>query len=118
MQAMTDLAALTKKITAFRDARNWKQFHNPKDMALSLVLEATEVLEHFQWKGGNELDEYAKKNKSEIADELADVLYWVLLMSHDLNIDILKASQKKLAQNAKKYPVKKSKGKSTKYTDL
>jgi NTP pyrophosphatase (non-canonical NTP hydrolase) len=115
---MKNIKNLTKRIIAFRDAREWKQFHNPKDVALSLVLEAGEVLEHFQWKSPGELDEYVKKHKAEIADELADVLYWVLLMSHDLNIDVIKASQKKLAQNAKKYPVKKSKGKATKYSNL
>ncbi|MFA6000280.1 MAG: nucleotide pyrophosphohydrolase [Candidatus Paceibacterota bacterium] len=109
---------LTEKIVKFRDARNWKQFHNPKDCAISLSLEASEVLEHFQWKSKEEIGEYLKKNKKEIADELADVLYWVLLMSHDLGIDIKKASETKLKENAKKYPIKKSKGKHTKYTNL
>jgi NTP pyrophosphatase (non-canonical NTP hydrolase) len=115
---MTDLAALTKKITAFRDARDWKQFHNPKDMALSLVLEATEVLEHFQWKNGKEMQSYVKKHKSDIADELADVLYWVLLMAHDLKIDLPAAVESKLKKNETKYPIKKAKGKATKYNRL
>lgn len=105
-------------IVAFRDARNWKQFHNPKDMALSLALESVEVLEHFQWKNGDELDRYIKENRSAIGEELADVLYWVLLMSHDLNIDIGSAFGKKMRTNAKKYPVKKARGKSTKYSEL
>ena len=68
---------------AFRDARDWKQFHNPKDMAISLSLEASEVLEHFQWKSNDQMEEHLIVKKDEVADELADVLYWVLLMGHD-----------------------------------
>jgi NTP pyrophosphatase (non-canonical NTP hydrolase) len=109
---------LTEKILKFRDARDWKQFHNQKDMAISLALEASEVLEHFQWKSKEEVENYIKKNKNEIGKELADVLYWVLLMSHDLGIDIKKISELKLKENAKKYPIKKAKGKHTKYTEL
>lgn len=85
---------------------------------MSLVLEAVEVLEHFQWKSEVEIDEYVKTHKDDIAEELADTLYWVLLMTHDLDIDILNASFKKLAKNAQKYPVEKAKGKHTKYTQL
>lgn len=112
------LEDLTKKIVAFRDARDWKPYHNPKDSALSLLLEAAELLEHFQWKNGDDIGKYLKSEKKEVAKELADVLYWVILMSNDLGIDILKISEEKLKENAKKYPVKKAKGKSTKYTKL
>lgn len=115
---MSSLPELTKKIVAFRDARNWKQFHNPKDSSISLALEASEVLEHFQWKNKEEIDEYVISNKEDIAEELADVLYWVILMSNDLGIDILQASAEKLEKNSKKYPVDKSKGKKLKYTEL
>ena len=115
---MSDISEITKRIIAFRDARDWKQFHNPKDLALSLVLEATEVMEHFQWKNPKEIDEYIKTNKADIADELADTLYWVLLMSSDLDIDIRKALEKKLEKNETKYPVEKAKGKHTKYDKL
>ncbi len=114
----SDLESMMNKVLAFRDARDWKQFHNPKDMAISLSLEASEVLEHFQWKNESEIKDYLDLNKSEIADELADVLYWVLLMSHDLGIDITDALEKKIKKNELKYPVEKSKGKSTKYTNL
>jgi NTP pyrophosphatase (non-canonical NTP hydrolase) len=109
---------LTKKILKFRDARNWKQFHNPKDMAISLSLEASEVLEHFQWKNKEEIDEYIKTNKEHIGRELADVLYWTLLMSHDLNINLEKSFETKMKENAKKYPIKKAKGKHLKYNQL
>jgi len=115
---MSDLCRLTKKIIGFREARDWKQFHNPKDLALSLVLEATEVLEHFQWKNADEVELYSKTNKDDIGEELADVLYWVILMSHDLDIDIIEALNNKLKKNAEKYPVSKSKGNHAKYNEL
>ena len=113
-----DLNELIKRIIAFRNARDWKQFHNPKDVALSLVLEAAEVMEHFQWKSKEEMEKYIVTNKSDIGEELADVLYWVLLMSADLNIDILNALEEKIKKNEEKYPVEKSKGRHTKYTKL
>jgi NTP pyrophosphatase (non-canonical NTP hydrolase) len=112
------IKTLTECITKFRDERDWKQFHNPKDVALSLVLEASELLELFQWKNQQDVVEYAKNNHDEIGKELADVLYWVLLMSHDLNIDIAEALKKKLVENAKKYPVEKAKGSYKKYSEL
>lgn len=115
---MKNIKDLTKRIIAFRDARDWKQFHNPKDVALSLVLEAVEVMEHFQWKNKEEIEKYIKTNKDEIGEELADVLYWVLLMSHDLKIDVLRALEKKILKNEEKYPIKKAKGKYTKYNKL
>lgn len=109
---------LTKRIIDLRDARDWKQFHNPKDVALSLVLEAGEVMEHFQWKNTEEMVKYVQTNKAEIGEELADVLFWVLLMSHDLEIDILDALDKKIVKNEKKYPIEKSKGNAKKWTEL
>lgn len=115
---MSDIKQLTEKIKRFRDERNWKQFHNPKDMAISLALEASEVLEHFQWKSQTEIEEYLKKNKENVGEELADVLYWVLLMSNDLKVDIVKEFNKKLKKNEEKYPVKQVKGKHTKYNKL
>lgn len=115
---MKNIEKLTKKIVAFREARDWKQFHNPKDMALSLVLEAGEVMEHFQWKNIAEMEEYVKTHKDGVGEELADVLYWVLLMSHDLEIDILQSLEEKLNKNALKYPVEKVKGKHAKYNKL
>jgi len=115
---MKKINDLTERIIAFRDARDWKQFHNPKDVALSLVLEAGEVMEHFQWKSKKEMDKYVLNSNNEIGEELADVLYWVLLMSYDLNIDILKALESKIKKNESKYPVEKAKGKHTKYNKL
>ncbi|MFH1226526.1 MAG: nucleotide pyrophosphohydrolase [Planctomycetota bacterium] len=94
------------------------QFHNHKDMALSLVLEASEVLEHFQWKSIKEVEEYSRKHKDQIADELADVAMYLFEMADNLGIDLAKAMEYKLAKNARKYPVHKSKGKHTKYNKL
>lgn len=115
---MRNLDNLVQRIVDFRDARDWKQFHNPKDVALSLVLEATEVMEHFQWKSKEEMNEYVKTHKADIGEELADVIYWVLLMSNDLNIDILDALEDKIKKNEAKYPEDKSKGNHKKYTEL
>ena|SRR3989344_5928098 len=96
--AKNDFDKLIAKINTFRDTRNWRQFHKPKDCALSLALEAAEVLEHFQWRNGAELEKYLKTNKSDIADELSDVLWWVLVLSHDLDIDLQKAFIKKTGE--------------------
>jgi NTP pyrophosphatase (non-canonical NTP hydrolase) len=115
---MNELEEITKAIIKFRDKRDWKQFHNPKDCAISLSLEASEVLEHFQWKSKEEMEKYAIDKKDEIGEELADVLYWVLLMSHDLKINVLDALGKKIKKNEAKYPVGKAKGKHTKYNKL
>lgn len=115
---MSDIKKLTERIVAFRDARDWKQFHNPKDMAISLVLEATEVMEHFQWKNSKEIEEYSKTSKDEIAEELSDVLYCILLMAHDLNIDVRSAFEMKMKKNEKKYAIEKAKGKHIKYNKL
>jgi len=115
---MSDIKKLTEEIVAFRNARDWKQFHNPKDCAISLLLEAGEVLEHFQWKNPEEMTRKVKEQKEDIGEELADVLYWVLLLSHDLDIDITDASRKKLARNEQKYPVDKAKGRHAKYTEF
>jgi len=115
---VSDIKNLIDIIDKYREARDWKQFHNPKDSSIALSLEASEVLQHFLWQNKEEMEEYVKKHKNEIADELSDVLYWTLLLSHDLNIDILKAFDRKMKENRKKYPVKKAKGRHTKYTEL
>lgn len=115
---MKNINDLTERIIAFRDARDWKQFHNPKDVALSLVLEAGEVMEHFQWKNKEEMEKYIIDKKIEIGEELADVLYWILLMSYDLEIDVLDSLEKKIIKNEERYPIEKSKGKHTKYNQL
>ena len=115
---MADIDKLKEAVVAFRDERDWKQFHNPKDSAISLALEAAEVLEHFQWKNKEEMEVYVKEHKDDVAEELADVLYWILLMANDLDIDISDAFMKKLEKNGQKYPIEKSRGSIKKYTEL
>jgi len=115
---MDKITKLTSEIIKFRDERDWQKFHNPKDVALSLVLEATELLEHFQWKNNEEMLNYVEKSSSEIGEELADILYWVLLMSNDLKIDICSALECKIEKNKAKYPINLSKGNNIKYNKL
>jgi len=113
-----DIRTLTAQCIAFRDERDWKQFHTPKDMALSLTLEATEVLELFQWKDNAACTAYIETHQEKIADELVDTLYWVLVMAHDMKIDLSEAFAHKMKKNREKYPVDKAKGRADKYTQL
>ena len=112
------IARLTKLAVDFRDRRDWKQFHNPKDMAVSLALEAAELLELVQWKDGAELEASLKARHVELSDELCDVLYWVLVIAHDRGIDLESAFAAKIRKNETKYPVEKCRGKAKKYTEL
>ena len=115
---MDEIKLLIEKIKKFRDERDWMQFHDHKNMAISLALEAAEVLEHFQWKSKEEVEKYAKENKDEIGEELADVAIYLFEMADNLNIDLIKAMDKKLDKNALKYPVGKAKGNAVKYNKL
>jgi NTP pyrophosphatase (non-canonical NTP hydrolase) len=98
------LKDLQQKIIAFRDARNWRQFHNPKDLAISLTLEAGELLENFQWKTS---EEAVQANFENIKDELADVVIYALLLSHELGIDLEEAIINKMEKNEKSIRLKK-----------
>lgn len=102
-------------VLKFRDSRNWKQFHNPKDLAISISLEASELLEIFQWSGSC-TDAYDKKDN--IKEELADVLIYCIMMADICDIDIDTIIKEKLDKNNKKYPVKLSYGNKLKYTEL
>lgn len=103
------------QILKFRDDRDWKQFHNPKDLAISISLEASELLEVFQWSG----TDTSSSNKIEkIREELADVLNYCVLMADVCGLDIDEIVQEKIKRNNEKYPVEKSKGRSDKYDKL
>lgn len=116
---MTQLEQLTELVTQFRRARNWEQFHNPKDQALSLVLEAGEVLEHFQWKNGDDVTAYLENGgRTELQKEMADVFILLLFLAHDQGVDLEQAVREKMAENELKYPVEKAYGVATKYTKL
>ena len=112
------LAELLAVALRFRDERHWKQFHNFKDLAVTLALETAEVVEHVQWKNGKELEAHLAKEREHVADELADVLHVVLLLADYLDIDLGKTFKRKMLKNAKKYPVEKARGTSKKYTQL
>lgn len=111
------LGELAQLVLKFREERDWKQFHNPKDMALSLVLEASEFLELTQWKNGAELDNFLADNKQRVGEELSDVLGWLLLLASDLGINLADAFEEKIEMNCKKYPIEKAKGSAKKYTE-
>ncbi|MBG9979050.1 nucleotide pyrophosphohydrolase [Ruoffia tabacinasalis] len=102
------------RVNQFRDERNWRQFHNEKDLALSITLEASELLEVFQWKTAEE----GIKDIEQIKDELADVLIYSYMLADNLNLDIDELIERKLIKNNEKYPVAKSKDKKDKYTEL
>jgi NTP pyrophosphatase (non-canonical NTP hydrolase) len=111
----SDYGVLIQRIKDFCDARDWSQFHDPKNLAISLQLEASEVLELFQWTKDNQ----AKEGKEQdMKDELADVLYWVIMLSNHYMIDLISALNAKMDKNELKYLVEKAKGKSNKYTEL
>jgi len=116
----TTFGELKTLIARFRDERDWKQFHKPKDLAISVSVEAGELLELFQWKTDSEinstLDDPAKLGQ--LKDEVADIVVYCLNMSDIVGFDLADAIQRKLELNAEKYPVDKAKGKATKYTEL
>lgn len=108
-------SALLKEVITFRDERNWKQFHTPKDLSISLTLEATELLECFQWSGS---DTQVLGKLEAMKEELADVFIYSILMASSLQVDIGTIIHDKLAKNGEKYPVAKSYGSAKKYSEL
>lgn len=115
---MSEIKELTKRIHQFVTERDWKKFHNHKDLALSLMIEAAELLEHFQWKNEEEAKEAVKKNKEAIAEEIGDVAIYLLELADNLSIDLNEAIIKKIEKNSKKYPIQKSKGNHAKYNQF
>ncbi len=115
MKDSTRFEVLIARIKTFCDERDWSQFHDPKNLAISLQLEASEVLELFQWTKDNELK---KGGREKIEDELADVFYWLLMLANHYKVDIADVLEKKMVKNEEKYPVEKAKGRSDKYSDL
>jgi NTP pyrophosphatase (non-canonical NTP hydrolase) len=109
---MEDFKTLIKEIIKFRDERDWKQFHNSKDLALALSIESSELLELFLWKDNEDF------NLDKLKDELADVLMYALLLAHKHDLDIQQIVLDKILKNADKYPVDKAKGSASKYNEL
>jgi len=112
------LETLRARIAAFAAERDWEQFHNPKNLAMALAAEAGELLEHFQWLTPAQASDLPAGTREEVALECADVLLYLLRLCDKLGIDLAAAADRKLALNAKKYPVEKSRGKMTKYDKL
>ncbi len=98
--------------------RDWKQFHNPKDLAIALSIESAELLEHFLWKKEDEVEQRTRSHAGEIRDEVADVGIYLFELADVLGVDLFEAMSDKLDKNAKKYPVDKARGSNKKYSEL
>ena len=109
---MSELNELISKIVKFRDDRDWAQFHNPKDLAIALNIEASELLELFLWKNED------GANIGRVKEELADILIYSLLLANKYNMDVQTIIESKLKQNSEKYPVDKARGSAKKYNEL
>ena len=115
-----DFERLVEAVRAFRDERDWAQFHNPKDLAVSISIEAAELLEHFQWKDADEVRAHVGNPDAlgAVSDEMADVLLLLVSCADALGVDLLDATFAKLEKNAEKYPVEKARGRADKYDRL
>jgi dCTP diphosphatase len=119
MRAMEEsFEALRQKMLAFRNQRDWEQFHDPKNLAEGLSVEAAELLEHFLWKTAAESRTLTPGEIHKVGEEIADVFMFVVYLCEALHLDLFEAVTHKLALNEKKYPVDKARGSKKKYTDL
>ena len=114
----SDLQSLTEALRDFAKERDWEQFHSPKNLASALTVEASELLEHFQWLTEEQSHNLPAEKKTEVAAEAADVLLYLLQLCDKLQIDLVEATRTKLAVNAEKYPVARALGTSKKYTEI
>ena len=115
MPDSSDLLLLRDKLRVFAEARDWDQFHSPKNLSMALMVEAAELMEHFQWTTEAQSGNLAPENKAEVAEELADVLLYLVRLSDKLEVDLLEAALLKLGKNAVKYPAEIVRGSSKKY---
>ena len=111
---------LIRAVQRFRDEREWRQFHNPKDLAISISLEAAELLEQFQWKTPEDVNALLKKGeyRTRIGEEMADVLILLISLADVLGLDLVETARAKLQENARKYPVDRARGSARKYDEL
>lgn len=114
---MRDLEELKARVRAFVAERDWERFHSPKNLAMALSVEASELVELFQWLSEDESTALDDAQRRRVAEELADVLWYLVRLSDRLDIDLLEAAGRKLAENAKKYPAEKVRGQARKYTE-
>ena len=113
-----ELEEIRQLIRQFRDDRDWMQFHNPKNLACSISIEAAELLENFQWKTPNESRSITRTRRTEISHEIADVAIYLIELADNLGIDLVQAIMDKIVLNGSKYPPRKARGSAAKYTDL
>jgi NTP pyrophosphatase (non-canonical NTP hydrolase) len=118
MSRIDSIESLRTRLRVFVAAREWDQFHNPKNLAMALVAEAGELVEHFQWLTPAEADQLPPETRVEVEHEIADVLIYLVELADRLGVDPLAAAERKLALNAAKYPVDKAKGHARKYDRL
>ncbi len=114
----TTIAVLTSEIRAFRDARDWMQFHNPKELAVAITAEAGELLQHFVWQNAEQSERRVVDRRNEIQSEIADVAILLFELADNCGIDLGAAIRAKLARNEQRYPVDKAKGSNAKYDEL
>lgn len=108
-----------KRLLEFRDRRDWAQFHTLKNLAISIAIEAAELLEEFQWKTDEEAKRHALGDGHErVSSEVADIMIYLLLFCHEAGIDLIEAVERKIEENERRYPVEKAKGSAKKYTEL
>ena len=118
MNELNALDALRDKLRAFADERDWDQFHSPKNISMALAVEASELLEHFQWLTEAQSHNLSSEKREAVAQEIADVLLYLVRIADKLDINLLEAANKKLVLNAGKYPAEKARGNNKKYTEL
>jgi NTP pyrophosphatase (non-canonical NTP hydrolase) len=114
----SDLDTLTRRLREFADARDWEQFHSPKNLTMALSVEVAEIVEHFQWLSEAQSNELPEQTLDKVETELADTLLYLVRLADKLDIDLLDAARRKIEINEQKYPVEKSRGNAKKYTDL
>ena len=112
------LQGLRDRLRDFAVARDWNQFHSPKNLAIALSVEAGELLEHFQWISDKDSLTVPRTKLGEIEKEMADVLLYLIRLADIMNVDLIQAAERKIRINARKYPVEKSRGSAKKYTEL
>ena len=115
---MADLDAIRKKIVAFRNERDWAQFHDPKNLAEALSIEAGELLENFLWKTTEQSRNLSPEELKNVKEELADIFIFLTYLSEEYKIDLLGEVENKISQNEAKYPIEKARGSARKYTEL
>jgi NTP pyrophosphatase (non-canonical NTP hydrolase) len=115
---VTSLNDLRDALRIFAVDRDWDQFHSPKNLASALIVEAAELVEHFQWMTEQESRSLSAGKVAAVGEELADVLIYLVRLADKLEIDLLDAASRKIRRNAEKYPIDKAQGSSRKYTEL